>query len=429
MSNLFRIKVESVDSGQVQIITCTKNTLTIGSAPENDLVLTDPHIQSRHARIEFHRNNVLFRVIGSDKRTSEDTQAADIRDEELLTNVPERIGEAHYITLLDGNRGKKIAVTASPRQQQSGRWPSWNSLSVQTVTMSVKKLLSVRRLLLLVLGGTLLVSSLGILSTRLLGSERPASFISKRVSSLFNFATTGATVTPTGNANSFVITTTPDAPATQILTATPTGTPTRAVIPAVAIVVTQSLGFVDGPTPIPVPTVTPTATSVGPDQILVTVTPTEIPTATPLPTVSPVDVIALSDVLQQLRVWIDPAIVPIGQPYWRLVEAQWLSEEESQGRNYIFVEVVNASGVRPEPTPDVLFSWKDGSIPLSINKPPETGYGLDFLMNATGNSYNVSIEGSPSDTIRGLGMGTVENPSGYTKTSFFLKFQETIRKQ
>ncbi len=51
----------------------------------------------------------------------------------------------------------------------------------------------------------------------------------------------------------------------------------------------------------------------------------------------------------------------------------------------------------------------------------------NFPMYATLGSYSVSVPGLPSDTVVGLGMGTIEQPNFTIHTNFFLTFQKVTK--
>ena len=195
------------------------------------------------------------------------------------------------------------------------------------------------------------------------------------------------------------------------LTVAPTLAPLLTVAPTLP---PRTPGLVDGPeTPTPVPE---------------TATPTGLPTATltPAATLSPVAVIDLEPPLTALGVWVEPARVPVGEAYWRLTQARWLDEEEADSKNYIFVQVLDQAGERMLEQP-LTVTWLDDSVTKPTNKSGQQSYAADFLMNASGNAYSVQMEELPSDVAHGLGMGTVAQPLAYTRTSFHLTFQRTIR--
>jgi len=190
------------------------------------------------------------------------------------------------------------------------------------------------------------------------------------------------------------------------------------------------------PTQTPTPTHTPTATF--------TPTPTFTPTATPRPkpkvqksvaltaptfTPAPRPTLpprSLDPNLSQLGVRVESAFVGIGQPYWRLVEARWTDEKASGGKHSIFVEVLNANGGRAVGHP-VIVQWAGGNVILPVEDKPFPDWGVNFPMYNTLGSYSVSVGGAPSDSVVGLGLGTIEAPDFKVHASFYLTFRLVFR--
>ncbi|NOZ30141.1 MAG: cyclic nucleotide-binding domain-containing protein [Chloroflexi bacterium] len=209
------------------------------------------------------------------------------------------------------------------------------------------------------------------------------------------------------------------APTTEELaepTATYTPLPTDTPVPT------------DTPTPTPTPTNTPTATPTP----IPTNTPTPRPTRPkPRPTPTPEPRAAAAAIswdgrLDQLGVGLRPANVAPGQPYWRLIEARWADERESEGRHHIFVNVLDEAGNRIVGQP-IRIAWRDGSVIGKTEDKPPTEYSYNFQMYAAGNSYDVSIEGLPSDTVTGMGLGDIARRTWKIHTSFYLTFQRAVR--
>jgi hypothetical protein len=130
--------------------------------------------------------------------------------------------------------------------------------------------------------------------------------------------------------------------------------------------------------------------------------------------------------LDGLNVRIQPANVQPGQSYWRLVKAYWQNKEESGNDHTIYVEVLDENGTRVVGQP-LEMRWQDGNLPLlTENKPPHE-YPVNFPMFGTLGSYSVSVNGLPSDTVVGMGMGTIEQPAFTIHTNFMLTFQRVKR--
>ncbi len=187
----------------------------------------------------------------------------------------------------------------------------------------------------------------------------------------------------------------------------------------------------DTPTPSPTPTDTPTATpTLIPTDTPIPPTPTPRPTRPqPTPTPEPRAVaaaIAWDGRLNQLGVGLQAANVAPGQPYWRLVEARWANEQESEGRHHIFVNVLDETGQRIIGQP-IKVAWRDGAVTGVTEDKPLTEYSYNFQMYAAGNSYDLSVEGLPSDTVTGMGLGDIERRAWKIHTSFYLTFQRAVR--
>jgi hypothetical protein len=127
-----------------------------------------------------------------------------------------------------------------------------------------------------------------------------------------------------------------------------------------------------------------------------------------------------------ISMWVDAACVHPGDQYWRLVKAQWLSDEQFKGYHHLFVDVVDEENRRIEGSTFVM-SWPDGECKLSIGQGSASPleHGNNCPMSSPAGSYTVQVEGLPSDVVHGLGLGAVHpanRPSDYM-TSFFLLFQ------
>lgn len=199
------------------------------------------------------------------------------------------------------------------------------------------------------------------------------------------------------------------------------------------------------PTDTPLPTDTPTATPTPTDTPTPTPTDTPVPTATlvpptptplpPTPTSPPLMIAAAEPTaparswdgrLDQLGVGVQEASVAPGQPYWKLVEARWADEKEAQGKHNIYVNVLDESGQRIIGQP-VVIAWRDGKDVKPTEDKPEPEYSFNFNMYATLGSYNVYIEGLPSDVLVGAGLGDLPRPQWKIHTCFYLTFQRSVR--
>ena len=177
------------------------------------------------------------------------------------------------------------------------------------------------------------------------------------------------------------------------------------------------------PTPLPTatstPTETPTETPTPAGKRVRSVAPTPTATSTPRPTLVPR---TWDPRLDALGVRIEPAGVKRGQPYWRLVDARWANEKESEGRHSIYVEVLDTQGRRVLGQP-VIFHWPGNNVNLAVEDHPEEVWGTNFPMYACLGAYAASVGGGPSDRVVGLGLGTQETPNFKIHTSFYLTFR------
>jgi hypothetical protein len=122
--------------------------------------------------------------------------------------------------------------------------------------------------------------------------------------------------------------------------------------------------------------------------------------------------------LDALGVKIEEADVAPGQPYWRAVEVMWHDEDEAGGRHHIYVDVQDENGVNLAGKA-IKFFWDGGEEvkPSSSN----------FPMYAAGHSYNVEIGGLPSDVVRGMGLGSIEQRRWNIHVEYFVKFRMAIK--
>ncbi len=202
-------------------------------------------------------------------------------------------------------------------------------------------------------------------------------------------------------------------------TATYTPYPTNTPLPTATPTVTPT------PTDTPVPTATPTFTPVPPTPVPVVVQQEPEPEAQAAAVAPALPPRAWDGRLDALGVGVVDAPVSSGQPYWRLIEAKWENEQEAGGKHHIYVEVLDESGKRIVGQPVTVF-WPGGSDTgvTEDKNPPD--YAYNYPMYKAGNSYNVKIEGLPSDVVQGMGLGTPEQRFYTIHTTFKLIFQRTI---
>lgn len=128
--------------------------------------------------------------------------------------------------------------------------------------------------------------------------------------------------------------------------------------------------------------------------------------------------------LDLLGVRVEPAAVAPGQPYWRLVEARWANEQESQGKHHIYVDVLDENGERIIGQP-VVVRWHDGQVVIKTEDKPKPECSCNFQMYTVLGAYDLYVDGLPSDKVLGMGLGTPELPNWTIHTSFYLVFQRT----
>jgi CRP-like cAMP-binding protein len=195
--------------------------------------------------------------------------------------------------------------------------------------------------------------------------------------------------------------------------------------------------YTPGPTFTPIPTSTP----------LPTATFTPVPTATPPPTAAPfiqqfipptAEATAVAEVaaaapprawdprLDRLGVRVEDSGAAPGQQYWRLIDARWADEQESGGKHHIYVEVLDENGNRIVGHPVTVW-WGDGSYTSGVEDKAPPDYGFNYMMYAAGNSYNIKVEGLPSEIVYGAGMGDIERPKWGIHTSIYLVFQKATK--
>ncbi len=181
------------------------------------------------------------------------------------------------------------------------------------------------------------------------------------------------------------------------------------------------------PTPPPSPTPTPSPATPTPEA-------TESPTPTPTPTATPTPSSTSPNLpprrwdprLDQRGTVLQPAQVQPGQGYWRLVEAAWLDEEESEGRHHILVDILDSQGRRMVGVP-VRFWWNGGEDIQPTQAKPGEPFAVDFAMYAVAPAYGAApADGSPADRVWGMGLGSIEQPYFTIHTSYRLVWQWTV---
>lgn len=123
--------------------------------------------------------------------------------------------------------------------------------------------------------------------------------------------------------------------------------------------------------------------------------------------------------LDERGVKLTVAQAMVGEPCFRLVEGKYLGEWG--GRHSIFVEVLNEMGNRMVGQPVRLW-WNGGSDRKLTEAKPLDEWALDFPMYEPGHSYGIAVDGR-SDSVFGMGLGTIAAPSHKLHVSYRFVFQ------
>ncbi|MCX6045916.1 MAG: hypothetical protein NT075_12445 [Chloroflexi bacterium] len=152
-------------------------------------------------------------------------------------------------------------------------------------------------------------------------------------------------------------------------------------------------------------------------------TPTIQPTSQPTPQQTN---LVWDDRLDQRGAKLVLAQVTPGQGYWQLVQAVWFDSKESQGKHNIFVETLDADGARQVGVP-ILIQWSDGSTTVTTQAKSGEPYAADFAMFALAPSYQANPnDGAPADSVTGMGLGEIDDPTHGYHTSYGLTWQWTL---
>lgn len=134
----------------------------------------------------------------------------------------------------------------------------------------------------------------------------------------------------------------------------------------------------------------------------------------------------IDPVFGQLGGSIIPANVASGQAYWRVVSIEWHNEAESGGRHAIQFNALDESGNRVVGAP-VTIAWGSGSSTVLMEAKPGEPFGANFPMYVDGPAYSARIDGLPSETVAGMGLGTPETPYLTIHTEYFVTWQRVVK--
>jgi hypothetical protein len=112
-----------------------------------------------------------------------------------------------------------------------------------------------------------------------------------------------------------------------------------------------------------------------------------------------------------------------GGPYWKLVQAEWLNQEEASGASQIFVKALDAQG---KPIEDATFAVaRPDAQDLARTKGAWDDFWGNYTMYGLLGTYTVAMQegGYPSEQVSGVGLGTEEVPGAWANTAFRFTFQ------
>lgn len=92
---------------------------------------------------------------------------------------------------------------------------------------------------------------------------------------------------------------------------------------------------------------------------------------------------------------------------WHLVSARYLDKEAAQGHHAIFIDTLDAYGVRLIGVP-VDFIWSDGHDLKKTEAKSGEPFALSWPLFAAGNGYAFVLDGGPR--VEGMGLGSIEEP-------------------
>ena len=135
--------------------------------------------------------------------------------------------------------------------------------------------------------------------------------------------------------------------------------------------------------------------------------------------------------LTQRGTTLIPATVQPGQGYWRLIKGVWYAENEPpfQGQHHIFVDMLDAAGLRQVGVPVQITSLDAGEIFATLITAAQPGklYAADFPMFHVAPAYRAApADGNPADVVTGMGLGSIELPNWNIHTSYGFVWQWVV---
>ncbi len=110
--------------------------------------------------------------------------------------------------------------------------------------------------------------------------------------------------------------------------------------------------------------------------------------------------------LDALNIALEEAQVEAGQPYWRLIRAEYLSMEEANGKHHINYTLLDEQG-KPVPFQRVWQGWPEDRADATTNEQGEAtipiwaSYAPDRHESGP---YVAWVDGLPSDCVQGIGL-------------------------
>lgn len=150
----------------------------------------------------------------------------------------------------------------------------------------------------------------------------------------------------------------------------------------------------------------------------------DIPPTDPNPPPTTLPPRELDPRLPQLGVTIEEARPTEGAIFWRVEKIRWEDEQQAQGRHAIYLDMLDENGARIVGA-KALVRWADGSQELTMELKPGEPFGTDFPMYRPGCSYSLEGLGIPSDKVKCLGLGTIEERWRSTHVAYWI----TLRKR
>lgn len=393
-----KISVQPPDDSPGYEVELEQNPFTIGRAPKCTLALpTDRKVSAYHARILVVNTHCQLIDLDSSNGTKIDGERipsheyVDIRPGQKIA-----IG-LHVLSVMSGPMDAPVSV---PESHQSSPISTWSDSLLRYLQQDQR-----RQFIAILVIGILLGYVFFTVLSLLPKSEVSGPPLSRN---------------------------TPTQDPTDLVRKVPTWTPTPDTASAMGTANTDSFSKV---TPLPAHTPTPEATNT---LTAMVTTPRQPPPTqgildVPGPASEPIVAAAAASSgfnwdpsLDQLGVTLEPAFVPPGQPYWRLIEAIWENEKIAGGRHHIYIEVLDEQGNRIVGQ-SVTVSWDGGNYSASIEDKPSPEYGYNFPMQAAGYAYNAKVEGLPSDAVKGMGLGGIEDRFWSVHVVYKLTFQRTIK--